>query len=148
MKTASKTSQSQKDLSRGEQLMKMLHATLTEKKVLSDSIKSAMERCTAKAKEAEMELLEIGERNKGIFTDGNLTFTDGYLHIANSAVVVTGKKFDINVFHGEHPEMVEIKMKTGEIKKAFQDKALRKELISLGVQIDNEQSLQVIANKI
>jgi tRNA-binding EMAP/Myf-like protein len=144
MKTISKTTQ-QKDLKRGEELMTTLSQVLRNKEALMATIKNELDAYTKNAKEAEKELLEIGERNKDAFNaDGNLVFDDGYIHTTNSTVVVTSKKFDVGIFHDAHPELMKVELKTGEVKKAFLDKALRKELISLGVQVDNEQSLKVI----
>lgn len=148
MKTITKSTQ-MKDVQRGEQLMSTLVQILANKKALQDSIKNELDAYNKNAKEIEEELLQIGERNKDMFnTDGNLVFDDGYLHITNSAVVVTSKKFDVGIFHEAHPELIKVELKKGDIKKAFQDKALRKELISLGVQIDNEQGMQVIPQAI
>jgi hypothetical protein len=148
MKTISKSVQ-QKDLKLGESLMKELFQVQQNKNALMESIKNELDAYNTRIKNAEAALLEIGERNKDAFnTDGNLVFDHGYIHITTSAVIVTTKKFDVGIFQAAHPEMIEVKMKTGEIKKAFLDKDTRKELTTLGVQVDSEQSMKVITNKI
>lgn len=138
----------QKDLARAEELMRVFAQVQANKNALMATIKNELDIYAKHMKEAEAELLEIGARNRDEFNDdGNLVLEDGYIHIQNSAVVVTGKKFDVGVFSEAHPELIDINLKKGEIKKAFQDKAFRKELKALGVDIDNEEKLQVIANK-
>lgn len=115
------------------------------KKALMDTIKNELDAYAKNMKEAEAELLEIGARNRDEFdTDGNLVFDDGYLHIANSTVVITTRKFDLAEFYAAHPELVDVDLKKGAIKKAFIDKDQRKELMGFGVQTDNEEVMQVI----
>ncbi len=146
--TTTKTT-AKKDLKRAEELMRTMFQVAQNKKELTDRIKNELDAYNTQYKEAEKELIEIGERNKDEFDEkGNLVFDDGYLHITNSTVVVQGRNFDITTFNEAHPELMDIKLKTGEIKKAFLDKEFRKELIKLGVQVDNEQGMEVKLNKI
>lgn len=143
MTTATKQSP-KKDLTRAEELMRIHAQSLANKKDLFDTIRNEMEAYDKNIKETAEELKQIGERNKAIFDEkGNLQLEHGYLHISNSVVVVQGRKFDLATFHAAHPELVDVELKRGEIKKLFQDKEGRKELISLGIQTDNEQTIQV-----
>lgn len=98
-------------------------------------------------KTAEAELIAIGEANKDAFTEGNLDLEHGYLHIAEKAVVVQGRKFSWPDFLEQKADLVNLSFKTGELKKAFLDKEQRKELKALYVQIDTVQEMQVIAAK-
>lgn len=114
---------------------------------LMATIKNAMDAYDKNMKEAEEQLLKIGEENKADFIDGNLQFEDGYLHIANNTVVVMGRKFNLADFMEQKADLVKWELKKGEIKKAFLDKDHRKELIALGVQMDSEETMQVLLNK-
>jgi hypothetical protein len=135
----------QKDMKRAEALMRIYTQSLENQKNLMASIKNELDSYKENMKAAEKELIEIGERNKDQFNvDDNLVFEDGYLHIAHNTVVVTTKKFDIATFNTMYPEFVEIGLKKGPIRKAFTDKDMRKELTTLGVQLDTEKVMQVI----
>lgn len=148
MKTKTVKSNPKKDLNRAAQLMRTLSQASENKKRLLEKIKNELDAYDKNIKEATAELVEIGTRNKKAFDEkGNLNFEQGYLHITNNVVVVTSKKFDLETFHEAHPELMNIELRKGDIRKAFQDKDFRKELISLGVQVDNEQGMQVILNK-
>ena len=137
-----------KDLTRAEELMRTYAQSDANKKALMATIKNELDAYNDRMKAAEEELLQIGERNRDQFdTDGNLVFEDGYLHIVTTTDVVTTRKFDLATFHQSHPELLKVEFKKGEIKKAFLDKDQRKELMSFGVQTDNKEVMQVIANK-
>lgn len=125
------------------------YAQLTEnKKALMATIKNELDAYNQGIKETEEQLIAIGEENRDSFDgDGNLNLEHGYLHIANSAVVVCGKKFNWPDFLEQKGDLVKLAFETGKIKKAFLDKEQRKELIALGVQVDNETCVQVILPK-
>lgn len=134
-----------KDLTRAEELMRTYAQAQANKQALNATIKNELDAYSKTMKEAEAELLQIGERNRAEFdADKNLVFDDGYLHIADSTVVVTTRKFDMAEFHAAHPELIDINLKKGPIKKAFLDKDQRKELMGFGVQTDNEEIMEVI----
>jgi len=142
------TTTTKKDLKRAEELMTVFAQATENRKALQDRIKNEMDAYNKNIKESEAELIEIGERIRDEFNaEGNLMLEHGYLHVANSAVIVKKRNFDLQNFYEAHPELLNIDFKKADVKKAFQDKDLREELSKLGVTIDNEQSLQVIANK-
>jgi hypothetical protein len=137
------------DLKRAEQLMREYAQLADNKAALMAQIKNELDAYSKNMKEAEAELLEIGARNRHKFDDkGNLVFADGYLHVVNSTVVVTARKFDLAEFHEVFPDLVDVKLKTGAIKKLFLNEDSRKELSGFGVKLDTEESLQVIIAKI
>lgn len=111
-----------------------------------------MEELTVKEKEmkeAQTELIEIGERCKHLFDEkSNWDFETGYLHIAKNTVVKTTRKFDLSTFAKERPEMINVTLKVNPIKKAFLDNAMRKELKSLGVNVDTADTVQVLLKKL
>lgn len=115
---------------------------------LLSSIMEELKGYEKEMKETEGKLIEIGEKNRALFnTDGNLVFDDGYLHVEQSTVIVTSKKFDFAKFLSAQPNMVEYKLRVSPIKKAFLDKDLRKELAALGVSTDTSEKVQVILPK-
>jgi hypothetical protein len=137
-----------KNRDRAEQLMRDYTQTVENKKALQATIANEVKAYDDNLKKFGEELLALGEEHKAEFdADGNFHLADGYLHIVNSAVVVTKKKFDVGTFNEAHPEFIEITLKKGDIKKAFMDKDLRKELTALGVTMDNEQKITIIPNK-
>lgn len=125
------------------------YALLNEsRKDLLDSIMGELKGYEKELKETEAKLIEIGEKNRLLFDDKkNLHLDDGYLHIEESTVVVTAKKFSFAEFLGVHPEMVDYKLKVAPIKKAFLNEDLRKELKTLGVSTDTEEKVKVILSK-
>lgn len=136
------------DLKRAEQLMREYAQSAENKKALMESIKNELDSYNKNMKEAEAELLEIGARNRHKFDDkGNLVFADGYLHVVNNTVVVTTRNFDLASFIDDCPDLVDTKLKTAAIKKAFLNEDSRKELARMGVKLDTEESLQVIIAK-
>jgi len=148
MQTETLTTSSKKDLKRAEQLMREYATAFDNKKRLQEEIKNEMDAYNESMKKAEKELIEIGIRNPSEFDgDGNLSFNDGYLHITNNAVIITKKKFDVKSFYDAYPDLIDIDLKKGAIKKAFMDKDIRKELKLLGVDVDNEQGMQVLLHK-
>lgn len=142
------TTMNKKTRQQAEELMRTYVQCLENKKALQARIANEIKAYDENMKYAEDNLMELGEKYKDDFDkDGNLHLGDGYLHIVNSAVVITSKKFDVATFHGMYPDLIDISLKKGDIKKAFTDKDMRKSLTTLGVSIDNEQSLKIIANK-
>ena len=140
------TKQTTKDLERAEELMTLSASTQKKIQALTEKIKVELEVYGETLDQAEKELLEIGERNKHLFVSDNLKLKDGYLHISHNGFVKTGRKFDINVFKEAYPNLVDITkaLLLGPIKKAFQDKAERKLLKSLGVEIDTTDKMSVV----
>lgn len=140
--------QTKADMVRADLLMRHFTQAKENKLAAQARIEHELEACAKSMKEAEKELLEIGARNREAFNvDGNLEFETGYIHIANSAVVVLSKKFNLAEFSRDHPELIDAKLKLAPIKKLFQDAAARKELSAYGVSLDNETELQVLVNK-
>lgn len=125
------------------------YALLNEsRKDLLDSIMEELKGYENEMKETEAKLIEIGEKNRLMFDDKkNLHLDDGYLHIEESTVVVTAKKFSFAEFLAVHPEMVDYKLKVAPIKKAVLNKDLSKELKKLGVGTDTQEKVKVILQK-
>lgn len=118
------------------------------RKDLLDSIMEELKGYEKELKETELKLIDIGEKNRLLFdADGNLVFDDGYLHVEQSTVIVTSKKFDLGTFLKARPDMVDVTLRVSPIKKAFLDKDLRKELTALGVGTDTTEKVKVILPK-
>jgi hypothetical protein len=135
------------DLKRAEELMQLYAQITVNKKNLQDTIAEEMKAYNDGLKNYGKELLEIAERNPQAFnTDGNLMLEHGYIHTVSNTVVVTTKKFDAMKFQAECPDMIDLQkaLKIAPIKKAFLDKDFRKTLKSLGVDVNTDQSLEVI----
>ena len=140
--------QAKADMVRADVLMRHYTQARENKLAVEERVAEEIQACKNSMKKAETELLEIGMRHRDAFNaEGNLAFETGYLHIANSAIVVTGKKFNLAEFTRDHPDLIDVKLKTSLIKKLFQDAAARKELSAYGVSLDNESSLQVLPYK-
>lgn len=115
---------------------------------LLDSIMDELKGYEKEMKETEAKLIEIGEKNRLLFDEkNNLHLDDGYLHIEESTVIVTSKKFTFAKFLDAHPEMVDYKLKVAPIKKAFLNEDLRKELKTLGVGTDTDTRVTVVLPK-
>lgn len=141
-------SKQKKDHARAEELMTRLATYEKKWTALTDTIKDELEEYRKVMDEAEAELIEIGGRNEDQFDQkGNWHFDEGYLHVQQSAVAVTNKKFDVLTFYKEKGALLDVKLRTGDIKKLWIDDASRKELQSLGVSLESKQSLKVIVNK-
>lgn len=151
MKTATPTATTttvKKDLKQAEELMKRYALLNRSRKDLLDTIMEELKGYEDEMAKTQKALIEIGERNKPAFNaDGNLEFDEGYLHIAHNTVVNTKKKFDLAEFAEMKPDMVDIKLKVAPIKKAFLDKDQRKELTSLGVEVDTAEKVEVKLRK-
>ena len=143
-RTIEKTA-TQKDIQRAEDLMNIFAQSYANKKALQESIKNEVKAYDKNMEEAEKELLEIGKRNRVAFDkDGNLVLENGYLHIADKTVVLTGKNFDLTTFQEVHPGMVDIKFKVDLIKKAYKHRLLRKDLNKLGIELGTKEEMQVL----
>jgi small-conductance mechanosensitive channel len=136
------------DLQRAEELMRTYAQALANLRAAQASIAPQVEACKQYMKEAETELLEIGEENRELFENGNLHLENGYLHIASNTVVETTRKFNWLDFLAEKPDLVKIDFERARIKKAWLDIDQHNDLIGLGVQVTTEEQMQVIANKI
>ncbi len=137
-----------KNTKRAEQLMRDYVQTLENKKALQATIANEVKAYDENLKAFGEELLAIGEEHKTEFDgDGNMHFADGYLHIVENTIVVTGKKFDPSEFNKAYPELIDVDFNVGLVKKAFLDVDLRKQLKALGVSVDTEKSMKIIANK-
>jgi hypothetical protein len=146
-KTITKTTV-QKDMHRAEELMRHYAQAQDNRKALLDTIKAELDAYNATMKQAEEELLAIGDRNRASFNEeGNLVFDHGYLHIAENAVIDLGRNFSLPVFANEYPEMVDVKLKLALVKKAFINEDERKNLTKLGVKLDTVQKMEVKVSK-
>lgn len=142
--------ESTKDLKKAQENMRIFAQCKANRAALMASIANELKSYEENAKAAEAELIEFGEKYKDEFdVKGNYEFEDGYIHIVNSAVLVTSKKFDPVAFSEAYPDLIDLTpaktLKKGEIKKAFMDNDFRKEIKKLGLTMDNEQSFQVIS---
>lgn len=145
MKNLVKTKQT--DIERAEALMTKFALMNQCRQDLLNSVMEEVKGYEKGIKEAQLELIVIGERNKQKFVDNNLHLKDGYLHIANNAQVVTGRKFDLKTFAEARPDWIDVELKLKHIKAAWMDKEQNKELRGLGVTVDTEQSIEVKLNK-
>lgn len=134
-----------------EDLMRKYALLNQSRKDLLDTIIEELTGYEKEMKNAEAKLIEIGEdfRKSGLYydADGNIHFDDGYLHIEESTVVVTSKKFDFAKFLSEQPNLVEYKLMVAPIKKAFLNEDTRKQLKALGVSTDTKEKVKVILPK-
>lgn len=145
--TKIKTTTANTDLKRAEELMQLFAQITVNKKNLQDTIAEELKAYNEGLKKCGAELIEIAERNPQAFdTEGNLKLEHGYIHTVSNTVVVTTKRFDAMKFEAECPDMIDLQkaLKVAPIKKAFLDKDFRKTLKSLGVDVNTEQSLEVI----
>lgn len=139
---------SKKVLKQAGDLMRKYALLNQSRKDLLDSIMEELTGYEKELKETEAQLIDIGEKNRLLFdTDGNLKFDDGYLHIEESTVIVTSKKFEFGKFLAAQPNLVEYKLCVAPIKKAFLNEDLRKELKALGVSTDTKERVKVILPK-
>lgn len=141
-----------KKLKQAEELMHKYALLNRSRKDLLDTIMDELTGYEKEIKATQVKLIEIGEefRKAGKLNynaDGNIHFEDGYLHIAESTVVVTSKKFSFAEFLAAHPEMVDYTLKVSPIKKAALNKEMSKELKKLGVSTDTTEKVQVILSK-
>lgn len=141
------TTTQKKDMARANEVMRVYAQSLANKKALEATIANELKAYNDNLKEAEKELLEIGERNRELFEDDNLKFDDGYLHVANNSVVETTKKFNWPEFLEQKGDLVKINFETAKLKKAWLDTDQHNELIGLGVQLNTEKVLEVKVNK-
>lgn len=135
------------DLKRAEELMQLFAQITVNKKNLQDTIAEEMKAYNEGLKKTGSELLEIAARNPSAFnTEGNLVLEHGYVHTVSNTVVITTKKFDAMKFQAECPDMIDLQkaLKVAPIKKAFLDKDFRKTLKGLGVDVNTEQSMEII----
>jgi len=129
---------------KAEELMRVYAQSERNLKALQATIANELNQYKQNMKEAAEALIDLGGSYRIEFDGkGNFDLGEGYLHIANSAVIVTSKKFDWARMLEERADWVDIDLKTMEIKRAFQDAELRKELKSLGIQLDNSESIEV-----
>jgi hypothetical protein len=135
-------------LKKANDLMRTFKACMEQKQALKASIQEKLDTLDKVQKEAEQNLILLGERHKLAFdAKGNFHLEDGYLHIAQSTVVATTKKFDPSTFMQAFPDLIDIKLKTAAVKKEWLNKEGNRELRDMGVRIDTVESMQVIANK-
>lgn len=136
------------ELKKANALMSKYAALIQQRKDLLDTIMEEMKGIEDGMKQAQLELIELGNEHKASFdSDGNLLLEDGYLHIAKVTEIVTTKKFALKTFAATMPDMIKIEMKVAPIKKAFLDEQQRKELKLLGITIDTSDKMEVKANQ-
>jgi hypothetical protein len=136
------------DHSAAQTLMQLYAQSVVNRKALLDRIKNELDAYNANIKESEAKLIEYGTRHRHLFDpDGNLHLGPGYLHAAATTVTIMGRTFDPTAFAKEFPELIDIKLRTAPVKKAFLDKATRRELKAMGVDLTTEEQLQVLLHK-
>jgi len=115
-----------------------------EMKPINDKWKPKVDRCTESMKAAEVELSEIGLRNKKKFVKNRLTFTVGYLLLSKTTVVEMLKDvFSWPKFLRKFPEYAEADFNIKELKQAFTDGDLRPRIMEYGIDLKQEDSIKV-----
>ncbi len=135
-------------LTKANDLMLRYKKCIEQKQALQASIADDLKAINEKMKEAEENLILIGQRHKLAFdAKGNFHLDDGYLHIAQTTVVETTKKFDPNEFIQAFPDLIELKLKTSLVKKEWLNKEGNKGLKEMGVRVDTADVMEVKVNK-
>jgi len=150
MKTEQVTSTMPKQVkTRAEEAMRVYVQSAANKKKLMDSIANEMKAYEENMKNAQTELVAIGEANKGAFdSKGNLDLGAGYLHLASETVIVEKRKFDMLEFAKSFPDFVKITKLVAPIKKAFLDRDQRKDVAAFGIDVDTVESVEVKIYKV
>ena len=147
MATITKT-KTQKDLERGERLMKAYADLVKEKEAIMAKLNEKLGPVTESLKEAEKELIEIGKRNRKAFNENkNLVFDHGYIHIADKTTVLYGKEFSWKRFVAKFPDYVNLTPKIALLKKAFTDADARKPFEKMDIDLKQEEVFEVKVSK-
>jgi len=137
-------SKKQTDLQRAAELMRVYAELEKEKADISQQFKETLDPITTSMKEAELELIEIGKRNRKEFdVNKNLVFDDGYLHISDTTSVEVGKNFSWKKFLTKFEDMVNTSFKIAPIKKAFMDGDQRAALLDQDIDLKLTEVYQV-----
>jgi hypothetical protein len=135
-------------LTKANDLMRTYREAVEQKQALQATIADKLKNLSDVTKDAEENLILIGQRHRFAFDEkGNFHLEDGYLHIAQTTVIETTKKFNPTEFMAAFPELIDIKLKTALVKKEWLNKEGNKELKDMGVRVDTTDMMQVIANK-
>jgi hypothetical protein len=144
--TITKTAK-QNDLKRAEKLMTVYAELHAEKEKMDAKHKAALETVVTSMKEAERELIEIGERNKKEFDDKDrLVLDDGYLLKSHSTSINPGKEFSWKKFFSKFPELCEFSFKVAPVKKLFMDADKRQALLDQDIDLKQNSKIVVKVN--
>lgn len=115
-----------------------------EMKPINDRWKAKIDRCTESMKAAELELSEIGLRQKKKFVKNRLTFAVGYLLLSKKTVVEMAKDiFSWPKFIRKFPEYCDASFNIKELKEAFNDGDRRPKIMEYGIDLKHQESIQV-----
>lgn len=133
-----------KDLQRADELMSAYAQMTRDKAEIMATVNEKLAPIIESMKEAEAELIAIGERNRDKFDQKkNLVFDEGYLHISDTTSIVPGKEFSMKKFMAKFPDYVDIKFKVAPLKKAFLDGDARKPFQKMDIDVKQTEVMQV-----
>lgn len=137
-------SKPQNDIKRADQLMRSYAELKREKDSLTEQFNEGLAPTIASMKAAEIELIEIGKRNRKAFDEkGNLMFDDGYIHIAYVTAVQVGNAFSMTKFMKKFSEYVKIDFKIAPMTKAWFDGDERNALMEHDLELKKNEEYQV-----
>jgi hypothetical protein len=148
----------EKDLKRAEELMnafaefkkeeaEIKAALEADVKTFVDSANEKLAPIMVSAKEAEKELIALGEKHKKKFINNKLEFEDGYLLKSFETVVETGKEFNMSKFIKAFPDLVNTDWNIKGMKPLFLDADARKKLVKHDIDLKENDSIKVKLNK-
>lgn len=97
--------------------------------------------------EAELELKEIGERHKKKFVKNRLPLASGYLLRSFKTIPQILEGFSWTKFMKKFPQYVTPEFNIKELKIAFSDGDQRPKITELGLDLKQEETIQVKVNK-
>jgi hypothetical protein len=143
-----------KDKARAEALLTAYAALEKDKNDIENEavsklkpIKDAYDKRLAPIKEsmtaAEMELSEIGLRNKKQFKKNRWEFNIGYLLLSKKTIVKTLEGFSWKKFVGKFPELVTMDFNIKQMKETFSDGDARPQVMKYNVDLEQKESIKV-----